>query len=171
LPKFLSSFSAELRLNPRSVRKLESSVSRRVPVVVAQQSAKPLAVVHPPFFRSGLRPLHGRLAEDLKATRAAVAILKSNATECRFSILGHVLLLVNPAGQRRRHQLVHVHRQIITVSEHSGTMRNLPQSRILNRLGISAFCCNRISGHYAASKKRPDCSSPFKRTVRIWRSR
>ena len=27
-------------------------------------------------------------------------------------------------------------------------MRNLPQSRILNRLEISAFCCNRISGHY-----------------------
>ena len=28
-------------------------------------------------------------------------------------------------------------------------MRNLPQSRILNSLEISAFSCNPISGHYA----------------------
>ena len=37
--------------------------------------------------------------EDLKATRAAVSILKSNATECRFSFLEHVLLLVDQARQ------------------------------------------------------------------------
>ena len=27
-------------------------------------------------------------------------------------------------------------------------MRNRPQSRILNRLGIRTFCGNRVSGHY-----------------------
>ena len=27
-------------------------------------------------------------------------------------------------------------------------MRNLPPSRILNRLGVRAFCCNRVSGHH-----------------------
>ena len=32
------------------------------------------------------------------------------------------------------------------------TMRSLPQSRILNRLQLSAFYCNRISGHYAVDQ-------------------
>jgi hypothetical protein len=56
--------------------------------------------------------VHGRIRpqqEGLKPTRAAVAIIKSNATECRFSILGHVLLLAGPAGQGHHHQPDHVH--------------------------------------------------------------
>jgi phage terminase large subunit-like protein len=36
-------------LRPRSVQKLKSSVSCGIPVVVAKQTAKPLAAVHPPF--------------------------------------------------------------------------------------------------------------------------
>ena len=40
----------------RSVQKLESSVSCRIPVVVAQQSTQPLAAIHLPFLhRSELR--------------------------------------------------------------------------------------------------------------------
>ena len=50
------------RAGARRVQKLESSVSRGIPVVVAKQSAKPLVAVYPPFFRSGFRHLHGRLA-------------------------------------------------------------------------------------------------------------
>ena len=45
--------------------------------------------------------------EGLKPTRAAVAIIKSNATECRFSILGHVLV-IRPT-LRLHHRLDHVH--------------------------------------------------------------
>jgi hypothetical protein len=47
--------------------------------------------------------------EGLKPTRAAVAILKSNSTECRFSIPAHVLLLIGPGCRRHRYQLDHVH--------------------------------------------------------------
>ena len=36
---------------PRVVRKKKSSMSCRIPVVVAKQSAKPLAALHLPFFR------------------------------------------------------------------------------------------------------------------------
>ena len=47
-------------------------------------------------------------------------------------------------------------------------MRNPPQSTILNRLEISAFCCNRISGHYATGamvsrcRREPWLSDPGK---------
>jgi hypothetical protein len=64
---------------------------------------------HRPTRRSGLRQLHGRLTEDLKATRAAVAIFKSKTTECRFSVPRQVFLLVDPGCRRHRYQLDHVH--------------------------------------------------------------
>ena len=70
---------------------------------------------HRPTRRSGLRQLHGRLTEDLKATRAAVAILKSKTTECRFSVPRQVLLLVDPARQGHHHQFLHVHWRSLTV--------------------------------------------------------
>jgi len=38
---------------PRSVQKPESSLSCRVPVVVAKQTSKPLAAAHLPFHRTG----------------------------------------------------------------------------------------------------------------------
>jgi hypothetical protein len=34
---------------PRSVQKLESSVSRRIPVVIAKKSTKPLVAIHLPI--------------------------------------------------------------------------------------------------------------------------
>ncbi len=63
-----------------------------------------------PFYRSRFQQLRERSAEELKATRAAIAILKSNATECCFSILDHVLpLSIDPVAQSHRHQLAHGH--------------------------------------------------------------
>ena len=41
---------------PRSVQKLESSISCRVPVVVAKQTPKPLAAVHLPFLHRSEQP-------------------------------------------------------------------------------------------------------------------
>ncbi len=50
---------------PRSVQKLESSHSCRVPVVVAKQTPKPLAAIHLP---RPVTPSGGRLIQPAKAT-------------------------------------------------------------------------------------------------------
>ena len=52
-------------LAPRSVQKLESLVSCGIPVVVAKQSAKPLAAVYPPFFRRSELGLNDVILQSL----------------------------------------------------------------------------------------------------------
>ena len=50
---------------PRRVQKLESLVSCGIPVVVAKQSAKPLAAVYPPFFRRSELGLNDVILQSL----------------------------------------------------------------------------------------------------------
>ena len=67
--------------------------------------------------------------EGLKPTRAAVAILKSNSTECRFSIPAHVLLLIGPGCRRHRYQLDHVHwaGPLARMHDQKSTLEQAPQ--------------------------------------------
>ena len=64
-------------------------------------------------------------------------------------IIDHVLLLrVDSARHCHHHQLHHLHRRILTRSRHPHRIRIRTQSTHSNRLEISRFRYNRISGQY-----------------------
>ena len=62
--------------------------------------------------------------------------------------------------QSHHHQIHHVHRWSLAATTRRCTSRNRLQIGLSNSLKISAFCCNRVSGHFGVLSSAGPGSTP-----------